>query len=110
MVQPIRFYTDEHVPRAVIRGLRQRGVNVMTVPEVGLLGATDEEHLATAKDQTRVLVTRDEDFLKLHVISPDHAGIAMVPHGMSIGDTIRGLMLIYQLLTVEEMMGHLEYL
>ncbi len=27
----IRFYTDEHVPKAVVRGLRQRGVDVVTV-------------------------------------------------------------------------------
>ncbi len=42
---PIRFYTDEHVARAVVRSLRQRGVDVLTVPEADLLGASDEEHL-----------------------------------------------------------------
>lgn len=41
----ISFYTDEHVARAVVRGLRHRGVDVLTVPEAGLLGAMDEEHV-----------------------------------------------------------------
>ncbi len=34
----IRLYTDEHVPKAVIRGLRQRGIDVLTVPEADMMG------------------------------------------------------------------------
>ncbi len=45
MGRPVKFYTDEHVARAVVRGLRQRGADVLTVPEAGLLGASDEEHM-----------------------------------------------------------------
>jgi hypothetical protein len=33
MGQPVKFYTDEHVARAVVNGLRQRGADVLTVPE-----------------------------------------------------------------------------
>ena len=44
----IRFYTDEHVAKAIIRGLRQRGVDVLTVPEANMMGASDEKHLAMA--------------------------------------------------------------
>jgi hypothetical protein len=40
-VGTIRFYTDEHVPRAVVRGLRARGVDVSTVAEADMLGAAD---------------------------------------------------------------------
>ena len=36
MGQRIRFYTDEHVAKAVVPGLRQRGVDVLTVPEAGM--------------------------------------------------------------------------
>ncbi len=38
MAGVIRFYTDEHISRAVVHGLRQRGVDVLTVAEAGLLG------------------------------------------------------------------------
>ena len=31
----IKFYTDEHVSKAVVMGLRRRGVDVLTVPEAG---------------------------------------------------------------------------
>ncbi|HEY7154781.1 MAG TPA: DUF5615 family PIN-like protein [Gemmataceae bacterium] len=110
MGQPIKFYTDEHVARAVVRGLRQRGVDVLTVPEAGLLGATDEEHLERARVEGRVLFTQDEDFLRLHATGIEHAGIAYVAQGTSIGEIIRGLMLICQVLEAEDMKGHVEYL
>jgi len=46
MARKIRYYTDEHVAKAVVSGLRQRGVDVLTVPEAGMLGASDQEQLA----------------------------------------------------------------
>jgi hypothetical protein len=45
MEQKVKYYTDEHIARAVVRGLRQRGVDVLTVVEAGLLGDSDEAHL-----------------------------------------------------------------
>lgn len=34
MSELISFYTDEHVAYAVVAGLRRRGVNVLTTPEM----------------------------------------------------------------------------
>ena len=39
MAQQIKFYTDEHVPKAVVKGLLERSVDVLSVPEAGLRGA-----------------------------------------------------------------------
>jgi hypothetical protein len=110
MGQPVKFYMDEHVGRAVVHGLGQRGVDVLTVPEACLLGASDAEHLERARAEGRVFFTQDEDFLRLHAAGIAHAGIAYAPQGTSIGDIIRGLMLIHQLLEADEMSGHVEYL
>lgn len=57
MAPPVKFDTDENVARAVARALRERGVDVITTPEAGLMGATDEEHLAFALAQGRVTFT-----------------------------------------------------
>jgi len=38
LVGTIEFYTDEYVARAVVRGLRERGVDVSTVAEAALSG------------------------------------------------------------------------
>jgi predicted nuclease of predicted toxin-antitoxin system len=75
MAQKIKFYTDEHVAKAVVRGLRQRGVEALTVLEAGMLGASDEEHLKRARNEDRVIFTQDDDFLRLHAAGADHAGI-----------------------------------
>ncbi len=110
MGDEIKFYTDEHVSKAVVRGLRQRGVDVLTVFEAGLLGASDQEHLRRAQEEGRVVFTQDEDFLRLAASSAEHAGVVYVPQQTPIGEMIYGLMLIYQVLELEDMEGHVEYL
>ena len=40
----IRYYLDEHVAEAVATGLRSRGIDVLTLSEAGMLGASDKEH------------------------------------------------------------------
>lgn len=57
------LYTDENVPRAVVMGLRLRGVDVVTVYDDGRDSCPDEEILDRATELGRVVVTRDEDFL-----------------------------------------------
>jgi uncharacterized protein with PIN domain len=110
MSQKIKFYTDEHVAKAVVKGLRQRGVDVKSVIDAGMLTATDQEHLALAWREGRVIFTQDDDFLRLHATGVNHAGIVYAPQGTSIGEIIFGLMLIYQVLDAEDMKGHVEYL
>lgn len=110
MSQKVRFYTDEHVATAVVHGLRQRGVDVLTVSDARLLSATDEDHLARARAEGRVLFTQDPEFLRLHAAGVAHAGIVYAPQGTAIGDIIRGLMLIHQVLESEDMKDHVEYL
>ena len=75
----VRFYTDEHVSRAVIRGLRQRGVDVLTTPEAVMLKAVDEDHVAYAQREGRVIFTQDADFLRLHAEGKPHSGIVYAP-------------------------------
>lgn len=106
----ICYYTDEHVANAVIRGLRQRGIDVLSVPEAGMMGATDEAHLVFAFERRRVLFTQDTDFLRLAATGIDHAGVVYATQTTSIGDIIRGLFLIYQVLEAEDMLGKIEYL
>lgn len=101
---------DEHIARAVVLGLRQRGIDVVTVPEAGKLGATDEEQLEFAQRESRVFFTRDSDFLRLHASGLPHVGIVYTSRRVSIGDMIRGLALIHEVLDAEVMQGRVEYL
>ena len=111
MAERVKFYTDEHVPKAVIDGLRRRGVDVLTVPEAGMMGASDEEHLALAHHEGRVLFTQDEDFLRLHAAGTPHAGIVYThQQSASIGEMVHGLMLFFEVFEASEMEEQLEYL
>jgi uncharacterized protein with PIN domain len=109
-VSDIRFYTDEHVARAVTTGLRLRGANVLTVPDAGTLGASDEQHLAFALAERRVIFTQDDDFLRLAAQDLAHAGIVCASQHTPIGSIVRDLLLIYHVLTAEEMIGAVEFL
>ena len=105
----IRYYTDENVSRAIIHGLRQRGVDVLSVPEADMLSASDEKQLAFAVEQKRVIFTYDDDFLKL-AAGLEHAGIVYGSQQLATGNIIRGLMLIYDVLGAEDMKNQVEFL
>ena len=104
------FYTDEHISKAVVAALRTNGVDVLTVPAAGSLGASDEEHLQRATADGRVLVTHDRDFLRLAAAGMHHAGIAYASQNRTVGELVRGLMLIHQVLNTDEMKDHVEHL
>jgi hypothetical protein len=98
------------VASAVAKGLRQRGVDAVTAAESNMLGAADIEHLQFAASNQRVIFTQDHDFLRLHAAGISHAGVAYSRQSTSIGSIVRGLMLIYHVLTADDMQDHLEYL
>jgi predicted nuclease of predicted toxin-antitoxin system len=108
---PIRFHLDEHISGHIAGGLRRRNIEVTTMAEAGLIGATDMAHLEFAASSGRVVVTQDDDFLRLHVQGATHAGIAYCQQqSMSIGEMLRRLILIHDLLSPEEMLGRVEFL
>ncbi|HEX8200701.1 MAG TPA: DUF5615 family PIN-like protein [Isosphaeraceae bacterium] len=111
MPRTIRFHLDEHCPHAIAEGLRRHGIDVTTTTDAGLLRAPDEDHIAFALAQGRVLFTQDDDFLKLHAVGVPHAGIAYCPQQTrTIGQIIRGLVDIWDVLDLDDMAGKVEYL
>lgn len=106
----IRFYVDEHIASSVVEGLRRRDIDVMTTYEARMRGATDEQQLFYAGEQQRVLVTKDDDFLRLHAEDVQHYGIVFVPTQATIGALVQGLMLISRVLDADEMRNHVEFL
>jgi len=110
MNRKLSFYTDEHVPNSVVKGLRLRDIDILTTKEANLLGATDEELIAFAKKEGRIIFTQDEDFLRLHAKGLEHNGMVYAHQHTSIGEIIRGLILIYQILDHKDMQNHLEFL
>lgn len=107
----IRFHLDEHVPAGICAGLRRRGIDVTTCQDSKLSGATDEEQLRFSIENGRVLVTQDDDFLRLHERAASHCGIVYCAQGTrTLGEMLRVLILIHDVLTSEEMCGHVEFM
>jgi hypothetical protein len=85
-------------------------VDVLTVVEAGMLRSSDAEHVERARAEGRVIFTQDTNFLKMHTEGVAHSGIVYAAQQASISEIIRGLMLIYQILDLDEMRGQVEFL
>jgi hypothetical protein len=106
----ILYYSDEHVSKAVIKGLRQRGIDILSCQEANMLHASDEEHLALAARLGRVVITQDTDFIRLHHAGIEHSGVVYAHQQLPISKVITGLLLIWEVLEPDEMVNYIEYI
>lgn len=111
MAEKIKFHLDENVNNAIAQGLRRRDIDVTTTPEQSLIGVSDEVQLKFALSQNRVIFTQDTDFLRMNKMNTNHCGIVYCSQGnKSIGEIIKGLILIWELLESSEIVGNVEFL
>lgn len=111
MARTIRFHLDECCDPAIAEGLRRRGIDVTTTPEVGLRRAEDQQQAAYGLAEDRVIVTHDADFLRIHAAGVPHAGIAYRDKDtIGIGEIIKRLVLIWEIYEPAEMTNRVEYL
>lgn len=112
---PVSLYMDEQVQSAITRGLRRRGVDVLTVQEDGFRHADDEAILDRAMALSRVVFSRDEDFLA-HAAHRQAAGIPFAgvvyahPLPALIGQCVNDLELIASVYDPVDMANRVEYL
>ncbi len=107
----LRFHLDESVNNAVAVGLQRRGFDASVSSEVGLLGASDSDQLDFALRESRVLVTHDDDFLRLHACGVPHAGIAYSrPNCRTIVQLVPKLAAFGRTQTNEAIAGTVEFL
>jgi len=112
----IRLYLDEDsMDRVLVDALRARGIDILTVQEVGTQGYTDERQLDWATQQKRVLYSHNiADFCRLHSawveLGKIHHGIALLQQNTTIGDQVRGIASLMHTKTAEEMVSQLLFL
>lgn len=109
------LYTDHQVQRAIVEGLRVRGVDVLTSFEDGTATWDDEDLLARATELGRVLFTRDDDFLRIAAMwsraNRQFTGIAYAhPLNVDVGDAVRDLELIAMVLSADDARGGVIFL
>ncbi|MEH1803951.1 MAG: DUF5615 family PIN-like protein [Nostoc sp.] len=111
MSERIRFHLDENVDPAIALGLRRYGIDITTTNDVELRTQSDEVQLAFIQEAQRVLFTQDADFLIIASYRLDRPGITYFKKGTcSIGEIIETLVLIYEVMSPEEMLGRVEFL
>jgi predicted nuclease of predicted toxin-antitoxin system len=106
--EPVKFYTDVHIDRAVVEKLRELGVDIVRAEDLGLHDAADIEHLHEAHRQGRVVVTKDADFQALHRRGEEPSGIAYFRQAARIGYRLSQLHLMSLVCSAEDMRGKLE--
>jgi hypothetical protein len=113
----LRLYVDEDAAeQAVVDGLRNHGIDVVTVVEAGAPSASDEEQLAFAASEGRSIYSLNvRDFTRLHTAllsaGRHHAGIIVIPRQRySVGEKIRAVSDLVAVVSAEEMVDRLEFL
>jgi Domain of unknown function (DUF5615) len=113
----IRLYVDEDaMARALVRGLRARGVDVTTVLDAGMLEQDDKAQLEYATEHGCVLYTFNVGhFCQLHTQSMaqggSHAGIIVVfRQRYAVGEQLRRLLLLISTKSAGEMRNNLQFL
>jgi len=107
----LRFYLDENMSIAIADQLKQRGIDAVTVRDLGRLGDTDDNHLLRATNMGYVLCTNDTDYVELATQGSQHAGIIIGQQEKHrVGDWVKGLTLYHAVYTADDMINRLEYL
>lgn len=112
---PLSLYTDVHIPRAIVIGLRLRGVDVLTAQDDHASSFTDPVLLDRATSLGRVLFSFDTDLLKEAARRQREqipfAGLVYAhPARISIGDCINYLELIATVGGSADMVNRVEFL
>jgi Domain of unknown function (DUF5615) len=100
----------------LVRGLRSRGIDVITAADAGMIRRKDEEHLSFASIQGRALYSFNVgDFHQIHTewtsSGRRHAGIILAQQKRySTGEQIRRLVRLIGSLTDEAMKNREEFL
>jgi len=75
----IQLLADENIPPAVVGFLRERGFDVREVSGGEVAGASDDEIMALACKEQRVLLTFDKHFANILMYPPSsHHGIIRI--------------------------------
>ncbi len=111
----IRFYMDENVQDSITAGLRQRGVDVLTVREDARGGSDDPTVFARAIELGRVLFSRDADMLAIAADYQQrgeefHGLIYTRQNGLTEGRCVEDLELVVQIGQPDDFANLVRYL
>lgn len=113
----LRLATDEDFNNRIVRGLlrRQPELDILRVQDAGLSGKSDEEILAWAANEKRILLTHDVTTMKQAAYDRIAAGLPMpgvfeLRQDLTIGRAVDEILLLVQCSDPEEWQGQIRFL
>jgi len=113
----MRLATDENFDNRILRGLLRRRpeLDIVRVQDVGLSGRGDEDVLAWAAREGRVLLTHDVTTIRRYVDERAHAGLSMpgvfaVSQQTPIAQAIQDILLLAECSLEGEWEGQIQFL
>lgn len=113
----IRLYLDDDsLAEALVKALRDNNIDVVASREARMDGRDDEEHLAYAAEQGRVLCSfNTRDFYRIHsqwlAEGKSHAGIILAQQRKhSVGERLRRILNLAAYKSHDDMKNSVEFL
>jgi predicted nuclease of predicted toxin-antitoxin system len=111
----VGLYMDVHVPFSITRGLRRRGVEVITAQDDGTTRVADPELIDRAMAMGRMLFSQDEDMLveavqRQRLSQPCATIIFAAQMDCSVGRCVADLEALAKAATIEDTLGQIIYL
>jgi hypothetical protein len=111
----LAFYMDHQFRASITKGLRARGIDVLTALDDGAATLDDERILHRATELRRVLATHDKGFLRIarqwQQSDQQFSGIVFGPQErVNIGRIIEYLELVAHTIQADEIRNRVEYI
>jgi hypothetical protein len=113
----LRLATDEDFKNGIVRGLlrRQRDLDILRVQDAGLAGKRDDEVLAWASTDGRILLTHDVTTMRQVAYDRIAAGLPMpgvfeISQDVPIGRAVDEILLIALCSDQDEWQGQIRFL
>jgi Domain of unknown function (DUF5615) len=113
---PIRFQADADLNQVIVSAVIRRvpAIDFRTATSAGLAGLKDDDVLAVAARDGRVLVTHDQATMPRHfaefVRSQHSPGVIVVPQHLSLREAADDLILIRTATQANEWIGRIAFL
>jgi hypothetical protein len=113
---PIRFQADADLNQVIVSAVVRRvpAIDFRTATSAGLTGLNDQQVLAVAASDGRVLVTHDQATMPRHFVeftrSHHSPGVLVVPQYLPLGDAADDLILIWTATSPEEWTNRIAFL
>ncbi len=112
----VLFQADADLSHIVLKATlrREAAIDFQTAQAAGLVGLKDEEVLAIAAREGRVLVTHDRKTMPRHfaefIMRDTSAGVIVVPQRLAVNIAIEDLILIWAASDAEEWINRIQSL